>query len=276
MTCSVLSITLIVMTVSAVYAQQDLDLLRYGDFKHTRIFENVYFFAIGDARDLGIDMFDESPDSLAQYIRHRIRTHLPTIPILNIYDEVENDPAVQALHKALRETRDEKLIEPYQKLRNDLKLKVEQRYKARYGNKAIGRLSCRVQAKGVAYPIVYQVECDADTGDFVYRQSPLWRRDTLGYASHDNLITRLRTDLDALILQFARVFYKVRGDQQQMQRATIRLAQMTLTEKGFYRGAVDGILGPKTQDAIRQYQSIHKLRVNGKLDKATLRTLKLY
>jgi hypothetical protein len=276
MTCSLLSIALIVMTVSIVYAQQDLDLLQYNDFKHTRIFENVYFFAIGDARDLGIDMFDESLDSLAQYMRHRIRTHLPTIPILNIYDEVDNDPAVQALHKALRETRDPKLIEPYQKLRDDLKLKVEQRYKAQYGNKALGRLSCRVQAKGLAYPIVYQVGCDADTGDFVYRQSPLWRRDTLGYGSRDNLITRLRTDLDALILQFARVFYKVRGDQQQMRRANIRLAQITLIEEGFYRGAVDGILGPETQEAIRQYQSTHKLRVNGELDEATLRNLKIH
>ncbi len=276
MTCSILLIALIVMTVSVVYAQQDLDLLRYGDFKHTRIFENVYFFTMGDARDLGIDMLDESPDSLAQYIRHRVRAYLPTIPILNIYNEVENDPAVQALYKALRETRDQKLIEPYQKLRDDLKLKIEQRYKAQYGNKAIGKLRCFINMKGIASPIVYQVKCDADTGDFVYRQSPLWQSDTLGYGSQDNLITRLKTDLDMLILQFARVFYKVRGDQQQMQRTNIRLVQMTLTEEGFYRGAVDGILGPETQDAIRQYQSTHKLRVNGGLDEVTLRALKIY
>ena len=37
-----------------------IDLLSYNDFKHTRIFADVYFIAMGDAETLGIDMFDKA------------------------------------------------------------------------------------------------------------------------------------------------------------------------------------------------------------------------
>jgi len=280
---SILLIALIIVTVSVGYAQQDadsakdqIDLMRYGDFKHTRIFEKVYFFSVGDALNLGIDMFDESPDGLAQYLRHRVRTHLPTIPILNIYDEVDNDPAVQALSKAMRETGGQKrLVEAYVKMRGELKLKVEQRYKAQYGNKAIGYLSCTVDVKGVAYPIVYHVTCGAG-GGIDGLQTRLWQLDTFGYGSPDNLITRIKTDLDMLMLHFARVFYNVRGDKNLMQRATISLAQTTLKEEGVYHGAIDGVLGPATQEAIRRYQQTRNLPITGTLDKATLSALKIY
>ena len=61
-----------------------------------------------------------------------------------------------------------------------------------------------------------------------------------------------------------------------MQRINVRLAQKTLTERGFYRGDIDGILGPAMRAAVRQFQSTRKLHVNGELDEATLRALEIY
>jgi HEAT repeat protein len=55
--------------------------------------------------------------------------------------------------------------------------------------------------------------------------------------------------------------------------AQIRQAQKRLKEKGFDPGSVDGSLGPRTQEALRQYQATHGLSVTGKLDGATLKAL---
>ena len=119
--------------------------------------------------------------------------------MLNIYDEVENDPALKALHKVLMETRNPKLTESYMKLRNELQRKVEQRYKGQYGDKAIGELGCFLKVKGLIYPVVYHMKCEADTGTVVYRQRALWQRETMGYGSPNTLIAHLKEDLDTLI-----------------------------------------------------------------------------
>jgi peptidoglycan hydrolase-like protein with peptidoglycan-binding domain len=49
----------------------------------------------------------------------------------------------------------------------------------------------------------------------------------------------------------------------------IRKVQESLRDKGYHTGPVDGILGPKTRDEIRQYQKSENLPVTGKLDDQT-------
>ena len=46
-------------------------------------------------------------------------------------------------------------------------------------------------------------------------------------------------------------------------------AQQTLHEKGYYNGPIDGIIGPQTRNAIREYQKAEDLPINGELDAQT-------
>jgi peptidoglycan hydrolase-like protein with peptidoglycan-binding domain len=49
--------------------------------------------------------------------------------------------------------------------------------------------------------------------------------------------------------------------------------QNILKDKGFDAGPADGILGPKTSQALRRFQGSEGLAVTGKPDTETLRTL---
>lgn len=51
--------------------------------------------------------------------------------------------------------------------------------------------------------------------------------------------------------------------------------QEQLAQQGYYRGAIDGILGSETRRAIRSYQRSHGLRVTGTLTPGTLQALEL-
>jgi peptidoglycan endopeptidase LytF len=53
----------------------------------------------------------------------------------------------------------------------------------------------------------------------------------------------------------------------------IRSAQRELKNDGFYNGTVDGVNGPMTQRAIRQYQRSNNLQANGRLDRQTCNKL---
>jgi len=59
------------------------------------------------------------------------------------------------------------------------------------------------------------------------------------------------------------------------QQARVRQAQTRLQEAGFAPGDIDGVLGPQTRTALRQYQAKHGLPKTGDLDEATLRALKV-
>ena len=50
-------------------------------------------------------------------------------------------------------------------------------------------------------------------------------------------------------------------------------AQRQLKARGYYAGAIDGALGPNTQAALRGYQRDHGLRMTGRLDSPTVRSL---
>jgi len=52
-------------------------------------------------------------------------------------------------------------------------------------------------------------------------------------------------------------------------RGDIKKVQETLRDKGYYTAPVDGIMGPQTRAAIRQYQQSENLPVTGHLDGET-------
>jgi hypothetical protein len=55
----------------------------------------------------------------------------------------------------------------------------------------------------------------------------------------------------------------------------IRQVQKQLQRAGFYSGAIDGIPGPETETALRQYQAKHGLPTTGRPDEATRKSLSI-
>jgi peptidoglycan hydrolase-like protein with peptidoglycan-binding domain len=53
----------------------------------------------------------------------------------------------------------------------------------------------------------------------------------------------------------------------------IRAAQRQLKDRGYYSGPVDGVIGAATEGALRAYQRDRGLKVTGRLDPPTLRSL---
>lgn len=53
------------------------------------------------------------------------------------------------------------------------------------------------------------------------------------------------------------------GEAGALSTAQLQALQQALNELGFDAGEADGLLGPRTQTAIRQYQSMHRLPVDG-------------
>ena len=58
-------------------------------------------------------------------------------------------------------------------------------------------------------------------------------------------------------------------------RGLVRDAQRALNDKGFSAGAVDGIMGPHTETALRQFQQAQGLDTTGNLDQQTISALGL-
>jgi len=57
--------------------------------------------------------------------------------------------------------------------------------------------------------------------------------------------------------------------------STVAAAQQQLARQGYYRGQIDGVVGPETRRAVARYQSSHGLRVTGALTADTLEALGL-
>ena len=53
------------------------------------------------------------------------------------------------------------------------------------------------------------------------------------------------------------------------QHQDIEKVQQSLSDKGFYHGRADGVLGPHTRAGIREYQKSENLPVSGRLDPET-------
>jgi peptidoglycan hydrolase-like protein with peptidoglycan-binding domain len=56
-------------------------------------------------------------------------------------------------------------------------------------------------------------------------------------------------------------------------REQVRAAQQALKDKGLYDAEVDGVMGPKTREAIREFQKKENLKETGRLDAETLAKL---
>ena len=55
--------------------------------------------------------------------------------------------------------------------------------------------------------------------------------------------------------------------------STVAAAQQRLARQGYYRGQIDGVLGPETRRAILRFQSNNGLRVTGSLTPETVQSL---
>ena len=53
----------------------------------------------------------------------------------------------------------------------------------------------------------------------------------------------------------------------------VAAAQKELAKLRYYHGSIDGVIGPETEKAVRWFQSVDKLPVNGELNDQTLRAL---
>lgn len=58
-------------------------------------------------------------------------------------------------------------------------------------------------------------------------------------------------------------------------RSIVIAVQRRLARAGYYRGAVDGVIGYGTRNAIRSYERAHGLRVDGHIDRRLLATMGL-
>jgi hypothetical protein len=56
---------------------------------------------------------------------------------------------------------------------------------------------------------------------------------------------------------------------------TVLAVQKELAKLGYYHSDIDGLIGPQTESAIRQFQSVEKLPVTGQIDDPTLKALRI-
>ena len=57
------------------------------------------------------------------------------------------------------------------------------------------------------------------------------------------------------------------------QSAEVRAMQEALKDRGYNPGPIDGLMGPRTAAALREYQRTEKLTVTGQMDAATVSSL---
>ena len=57
--------------------------------------------------------------------------------------------------------------------------------------------------------------------------------------------------------------------------SSVSQVQAALARQGYYRGAIDGSLGPATRKALRRFQRDHGLEVTGQLDQPVIEALRL-
>jgi peptidoglycan hydrolase-like protein with peptidoglycan-binding domain len=63
------------------------------------------------------------------------------------------------------------------------------------------------------------------------------------------------------------------SQEQNLTKEEIRQAQQALDQKGFKAGQADGVLGPETKNAIKEFQQKQGLNATGELDGQTMSAL---
>ena len=66
---------------------------------------------------------------------------------------------------------------------------------------------------------------------------------------------------------------QVASEQQPLTPDTVREVQQSLQQQGLYKSRIDGVWGPGTQAAVRNYQQQHNMTATGQLDQQTLASL---
>lgn len=61
----------------------------------------------------------------------------------------------------------------------------------------------------------------------------------------------------------------VKGESQQAAAGDVKQAQQALKDKGHDPGPIDGILGPKTQAALKAFQQANNIKATARLDAET-------
>jgi peptidoglycan hydrolase-like protein with peptidoglycan-binding domain len=56
---------------------------------------------------------------------------------------------------------------------------------------------------------------------------------------------------------------------------TIVAVQQELSQRGYYHGPIDGVMGPQTAKAVRRFQSVDQLSATGQIDGLTLQALRI-
>ncbi|HUE40757.1 MAG TPA: peptidoglycan-binding domain-containing protein [Chthoniobacterales bacterium] len=69
--------------------------------------------------------------------------------------------------------------------------------------------------------------------------------------------------------------YQQNGYGDRSANSSVAAAQDRLTQEGFYRGQIDGVLGPETRHAIVRFQTKHGLGISGELTPETLNAMGL-
>jgi len=111
----------------------------------------------------------------------------------------------------------------------------------------------------------------------------VWKSGSIGTVSVD-VLRNMRSIVADYIDEFINDFLAANPDivprreepsrtQNPSPQVLIRQAQERLQIEGFYRGFADGVHGPQTREALRQYQRTRALSVTGELDAATLQSL---
>ncbi len=59
-------------------------------------------------------------------------------------------------------------------------------------------------------------------------------------------------------------------------KLSVKEAQTALKNSGFYKGPIDGKVGPKTKEAIKEFQKANGLKADGMVGKQTARKLSIY
>ena len=85
-------------------------------------------------------------------------------------------------------------------------------------------------------------------------------------------------EYDAVVYEGGGADYYGQGvydSSEQYADSTVAAAQEQLARQGYYRGEIDGLLGPETRRAIARYQGDHGMPVTGSLTNDTLDALGL-
>lgn len=73
----------------------------------------------------------------------------------------------------------------------------------------------------------------------------------------------------------ASVYYRDQASGYASEGDLVAQVQQELARAGYYRGAIDGVIGPRTRGAIRAYERANGIPVDGRIDRQLLETMDL-